>query len=116
MKYFTVRGEERCLNAATRSVLCGSFITLSDGVPHYRLSGPQCGELVVLGGIAPSHPAGLGAIRSRDIDRQTGRRTNPLQAAAVSRYGVWLVPVERPQALVEHITAFIGTPKKRNAL
>ncbi|MCU1739291.1 MULTISPECIES: alpha/beta fold hydrolase [unclassified Pseudomonas] len=50
MKYFTVRGEDRCLNAATRSVLCGSFITLSDGVTHYRLSGPQCGELVVLVG------------------------------------------------------------------
>ncbi|MBV6659737.1 alpha/beta hydrolase [Pseudomonas yamanorum] len=50
MKYFIARGEDQCLNAATRSALCGSFITLSDGTTHYRLSGPQDGEVVVLVG------------------------------------------------------------------
>jgi pimeloyl-ACP methyl ester carboxylesterase len=52
MKYFVASDEDRRLDAATRSALRGSFISLSDGVTHYELAGPEDGELVVLvGGI-----------------------------------------------------------------
>jgi pimeloyl-ACP methyl ester carboxylesterase len=48
MKYFTVAGEDRCLDPHTRIGLRGSFIELSDGVTHYELRGPKDGPLVVL--------------------------------------------------------------------
>ncbi|MFC0430900.1 alpha/beta fold hydrolase [Kutzneria buriramensis] len=52
MKYFVASYEDRRLDAATRRTLRGSFVTLSDGVTHYELTGPENGALVVLvGGI-----------------------------------------------------------------
>jgi pimeloyl-ACP methyl ester carboxylesterase len=48
MKYFTVAGEDRRLDAETRAALRGSFIELSDGVTHYELRGSADGALVVL--------------------------------------------------------------------
>jgi pimeloyl-ACP methyl ester carboxylesterase len=48
MKYFTVSGETRRLDEATRHQLRGSFIELSDGVTHYELRGPDEGAVVVL--------------------------------------------------------------------
>ncbi|MGW3960506.1 alpha/beta fold hydrolase [Amycolatopsis sp. NPDC005003] len=52
MRYFVAADEDRRLDAATRPTLRGSFVTLSDGVTHYELTGPAGGELVVLvGGI-----------------------------------------------------------------
>lgn len=50
MKYFVASDEDRRLDAATRRTLRGSFVTLSDGVTHYELAGPDGGELVVLVG------------------------------------------------------------------
>ena len=52
MKYFVASDEDRRLDAATRRTLRGSFVSLSDGVTHYELTGPENGELAVLvGGI-----------------------------------------------------------------
>ncbi|MDS0139976.1 MULTISPECIES: alpha/beta fold hydrolase [unclassified Amycolatopsis] len=52
MKYFVATEEDRRLDAATRRTLRGDFVTLSDGVTHYELTGPEGGELAVLvGGI-----------------------------------------------------------------
>ena len=48
IRYFIARGETRVLNDSTRSSLRGSFISLSDGVTHYELTGPEGGDLVVL--------------------------------------------------------------------
>ncbi|MBE1496081.1 pimeloyl-ACP methyl ester carboxylesterase [Amycolatopsis lexingtonensis] len=50
MKYFVAADEDRRLDAVTRRTLRGSFITLSDGVTHYELTGPADGELAVLVG------------------------------------------------------------------
>ncbi|GAA3434244.1 alpha/beta fold hydrolase [Kutzneria kofuensis] len=50
MKYFVASDEDRRLDAATRRALRGGFVTLSDGVTHYELAGPDEGELVVLVG------------------------------------------------------------------
>lgn len=50
MKYFVASGEDHRLDAAARRTLRGSFVTLSDGVTHYELTGPDGGELVVLVG------------------------------------------------------------------
>lgn len=50
MKYFVASDEDRRLDAATRRTLRASFVTLSDGVTHYELTGPDGGELVVLVG------------------------------------------------------------------
>ncbi|MEU0797714.1 alpha/beta fold hydrolase [Amycolatopsis sp. NPDC005961] len=52
MKYFVASDEDRRLDATTRRDLRGSFVSLSDGVTHYELTGPENGELAVLvGGI-----------------------------------------------------------------
>jgi pimeloyl-ACP methyl ester carboxylesterase len=52
MKYFVASDEDRRLDAATRRTLRGCFTSLSDGVTHYELAGPEDGELAVLvGGI-----------------------------------------------------------------
>lgn len=52
MKYFVASDEDRRLDTATRRTLRGSFASLSDGVTHYELAGPEDGELAVLvGGI-----------------------------------------------------------------
>ena len=48
MKYFTVAGEDRRLDSATRNGLRGSFIELSDGITHYELRGPTDAPLVIL--------------------------------------------------------------------
>ncbi|MET8997846.1 alpha/beta fold hydrolase [Amycolatopsis sp. NPDC004169] len=48
MKYFVASDEDRRLDAATRPALRGAFVTLSDGVTHYELTGPDDGELAVL--------------------------------------------------------------------
>ncbi|MGW6194749.1 alpha/beta fold hydrolase [Kribbella sp. NPDC055110] len=50
MKYFVASDEDRRLDAANRRTLRGSFVTLSDGVTHYELTGPENGELAVLVG------------------------------------------------------------------
>jgi pimeloyl-ACP methyl ester carboxylesterase len=50
MKYFVASGEDRRLDPETRCALRGSFITPSDGVTHYELTGPDSGELAVLVG------------------------------------------------------------------
>jgi pimeloyl-ACP methyl ester carboxylesterase len=53
--YLALNRETRSLDAATREALGGTYITLSDGVTHYELSGPSEGPLVVLvhGGTIP---------------------------------------------------------------
>lgn len=48
LRYFVARGETLSLNKASRSALRGSFVTLSDGITHYELSGPQDGDVVLL--------------------------------------------------------------------
>jgi pimeloyl-ACP methyl ester carboxylesterase len=48
MKYFTVSGEDRRLDDATRGGLRGSFVELTDGVTHYELRGPADGPVVIL--------------------------------------------------------------------
>ncbi|MDX3187356.1 alpha/beta fold hydrolase [Streptomyces sp. MN03-5084-2B] len=50
MKYFVAADEDRRLDAAARRTLRGSFASLSDGVTHYELTGPEDGELAVLVG------------------------------------------------------------------
>ncbi|MEQ0565229.1 alpha/beta fold hydrolase [Amycolatopsis sp. NEAU-NG30] len=50
MKYFVASDEDRRLDPETRRALRGSFVTLSDGVTHYELTGPETGELAVLVG------------------------------------------------------------------
>jgi len=45
---FPMRGETKTLNPATRAGLAGAFVTLSDGVTHYELAGPEDGPVVVL--------------------------------------------------------------------
>lgn len=47
--------EDKELNETTRAQLGGTYITLSDGVTHYELAGPQNGPVVVLvhGGTVP---------------------------------------------------------------
>jgi pimeloyl-ACP methyl ester carboxylesterase len=50
MKYFVAQGEDRRLDAASRSGLRGAFVALSDGVTHYELAGPANGDVVVLVG------------------------------------------------------------------
>ncbi|MEO9333773.1 alpha/beta fold hydrolase [Ectopseudomonas guguanensis] len=50
MKYFVLPDENLKLNTSSRSTLRGSFISLSDGITHYELAGPEDGEVVVLVG------------------------------------------------------------------
>jgi pimeloyl-ACP methyl ester carboxylesterase len=53
--YFALDPEISDMNQATREQLGGTYISLSDGVTHYRYDGPQDGEIVVLvhGGTVP---------------------------------------------------------------
>lgn len=46
--YFIQDKEKLVLNPATRKNLSGAFVTLSDGVTHYELFGPEAGPVVVL--------------------------------------------------------------------
>lgn len=46
--YFIADQEKRTLNNEIRSVLPGQFVTLSDGVVHYELAGPDDAPTVVL--------------------------------------------------------------------
>lgn len=45
---YVARGEDRILDEAVRAAARGSFVTLSDGVTHYELTGPDAGPLVLL--------------------------------------------------------------------
>lgn len=45
---YVARGEDRILDEAARASAAGSYVTLSDGVTHYRLAGPGTGPLVLL--------------------------------------------------------------------
>ena len=45
---YVARGEDRILDEAARVAARGSFVTLSDGVTHYELAGPDAGPLVLL--------------------------------------------------------------------
>ena len=45
---FPYLGETKELNESTRKEADGSFITLTDGVTHYELGGPENGKPVVL--------------------------------------------------------------------
>ena len=45
---YTARGEDRVLDQTARAGARGSFVTLSDGVTHYELAGPETGPLVLL--------------------------------------------------------------------
>jgi pimeloyl-ACP methyl ester carboxylesterase len=46
--YFFSDTEKRTLDSESRASLPGQFVTLSDGVVHYELSGPENGSVVVL--------------------------------------------------------------------
>lgn len=46
--YFLSDGEQKRLDAKTRAALPGQFVTLSQGVVHYELAGPDDAPLVVL--------------------------------------------------------------------
>jgi pimeloyl-ACP methyl ester carboxylesterase len=73
--YFALDRETHFLDAPTRDVLGGTYVTLPDGVTHYELSGPPTGPIVVLihGGTIPFyawdaqvpalHEAGLRVLR-----------------------------------------------------
>ena len=50
MKYFVARGEDRRLDEVSRRDLRGSFASLTHGVTHYELSGPEDGPMAVLVG------------------------------------------------------------------
>ncbi|MBY6364614.1 alpha/beta fold hydrolase [Rhodococcoides corynebacterioides] len=50
MRYFVDAGEDRRLDAASRTHLRGEFLALSAGVTHYELTGPDHGEVIVLPG------------------------------------------------------------------
>ena len=50
MNYFIESNERLRFDASSRSALRGDFISLSDGITHYELTGPKDGELVVLVG------------------------------------------------------------------
>jgi len=54
--YFVLNPEKNELNEISRKNLDGMYISLSDGVTHYRFDGPENGQVVVLvhGGTAPS--------------------------------------------------------------
>jgi pimeloyl-ACP methyl ester carboxylesterase len=45
---YVARGEDLALDETARAAARGSFVTLSDGVTHYELAGPDTGPLVVL--------------------------------------------------------------------
>lgn len=45
---YIARGEDLVLDESARAAARGSFVTLSDGVTHYELAGPDTGPLVVL--------------------------------------------------------------------
>ena len=45
---FPYRGETKELNEFTRKEADGSFVTLTDGVTHYELGGPENGKPVIL--------------------------------------------------------------------
>jgi pimeloyl-ACP methyl ester carboxylesterase len=53
--YYALDPEDKELNQAERERLEGTYVKLSDGVTHYKLSGPADGKLVVLvhGGTVP---------------------------------------------------------------
>ena len=53
--YFILDPENKILDESEREKLGGSYINLSDGITHYRLSGPVDGKVVVLvhGGTVP---------------------------------------------------------------
>jgi pimeloyl-ACP methyl ester carboxylesterase len=53
--YFSFNPEKKQLDDAARKILGGSYISLSNGVTHYKLTGPTAGHLVVLvhGGTIP---------------------------------------------------------------
>ena len=46
--YFLVNPEKNVLDEATRNRLGGTYIKLSHGMTHYKLSGPENGKVVVL--------------------------------------------------------------------
>lgn len=50
MRYFAAHGEDRRLDDASRPGLRGDFVSLSDGITHYELSGPEDGDLAILVG------------------------------------------------------------------
>jgi pimeloyl-ACP methyl ester carboxylesterase len=45
---YVARGEDLVLDDSARAAARGSFVTLSDGVTHYELAGPDAGPLVLL--------------------------------------------------------------------
>jgi pimeloyl-ACP methyl ester carboxylesterase len=45
---YVARGEDLVLDETARAAARGSFVTLSDGVTHYELAGPDSGPLVLL--------------------------------------------------------------------
>jgi pimeloyl-ACP methyl ester carboxylesterase len=48
VSFILLNPEKKVLNGQTRSDLPGKFISLSDGVTHYELIGPENGQVVVL--------------------------------------------------------------------
>jgi alpha-beta hydrolase superfamily lysophospholipase len=53
--YWIFDPEVNELNETTRGKLSGTYVSLSDGVTHYKLEGPEKGRVVVLvhGGTVP---------------------------------------------------------------
>jgi pimeloyl-ACP methyl ester carboxylesterase len=47
-RVYVARGENLVLDEEARAAARGSFVTLSDGVTHYELTGPGAGPLVLL--------------------------------------------------------------------
>jgi pimeloyl-ACP methyl ester carboxylesterase len=47
MRYFVARGESRVLDVSARAGQRGEFVSLSDGVTHFELTGPSDGPVVV---------------------------------------------------------------------
>jgi pimeloyl-ACP methyl ester carboxylesterase len=86
--YFALNRETQTLDGPVREALSGSYVTLSAGVTHYELSGPEDGETVVLihGGtiplyawdaqVSPLRDAGFRVLRYDQFGRGYSDRPN----------------------------------------
>lgn len=111
-RLYVARGEDRVLDPAARSEAHGSFVELSDGITHYRLTGPRTGPLVVL---TPGITIPLGY-----WDPVAERlHTHGFRTLAYSAYGRgWSDRVERrydPDLFLRQLAELLGSvaPRRR---
>jgi len=107
---FVARGEDQVLDEAARAAARGSFVTLSDGVTHYELTGPDGAPLVLL---VPGITIPLGYWDGV----AAGLHTRGLRTLAYSAYGRgWSDRIDGPydQALflrqLDELVEAVGAP------